>query len=183
MDRRDALRRISLLLGAAISAPTAAGLLAGCRAGGGSYQPRALATDEYRFMGRLAEAIIPQTDTAGALAAGVDEFIDAMLVGYYPTPELNAFRSAVPPLRRRLEDEQGLIDMPSLVTLDSQAFEQDPGPREMGADFSDIQAYRRVKELVVAGYYTSQIAESEELRPTPMGQYRGDIPLEGRTWA
>ena len=42
-----------------------------------------------------------------------------------------------------------------------------------------------LKELVVVGYYTSEIGATEELRVNPMGVWRADIPYAevGRAWA
>jgi gluconate 2-dehydrogenase gamma chain len=45
--------------------------------------------------------------------------------------------------------------------------------------------FRRIKELTVLGYYTSDVGATKELRRMPMGTYRGDIPYSsiGRAWS
>ena len=45
--------------------------------------------------------------------------------------------------------------------------------------------FRRVKELTLLGYYTSEVGSTKELRVNPMGAYQGDIPYArvGRGWA
>lgn len=45
--------------------------------------------------------------------------------------------------------------------------------------------FRRLKELTVLGYYTSQIGATKELHVSPMGPFQGDIPYRrvGRSWA
>jgi glucoside 3-dehydrogenase (cytochrome c) hitch-hiker subunit len=87
IDRREALRRVALVLGGAISAPALAGLLAGCektvRAPGSAWIPRALSPDQGEMVAVIADRIIPRTDTPGARDVGVHEFIDAMLADYY----------------------------------------------------------------------------------------------------
>jgi hypothetical protein len=53
---------------------------------------------------------------------------------------------------------------------------------EMGSDWF----WRRMKEMTVVGYYTSQPGATQELRgPNPMGVWRGDIPFHrgDRAWA
>jgi gluconate 2-dehydrogenase gamma chain len=53
---------------------------------------------------------------------------------------------------------------------------------EMGSDWF----WRRMKEITIVGYYTSQPGATQELRgPNPMGFWRGDMPYHrgDRAWA
>jgi hypothetical protein len=45
--------------------------------------------------------------------------------------------------------------------------------------------FRRLKELVLVGYYTSELGATKELRVSPMGTWRADIPYDeiGNAWA
>ena len=45
--------------------------------------------------------------------------------------------------------------------------------------------FRRMKELTLLGYYTSEQGAMTELKVNPMGVYRGDIPYRsiGHSWA
>ena len=45
--------------------------------------------------------------------------------------------------------------------------------------------WRRMKELTLTGYYTSQVGATRELRVNPMGAWRADVPFDsiGRSWA
>ena len=45
--------------------------------------------------------------------------------------------------------------------------------------------FRRMKELTLLGYYTSEMGAMQELKVNPMGIYRGDIPYRsiGHAWA
>lgn len=45
--------------------------------------------------------------------------------------------------------------------------------------------FRTLKELVLVGYYTSEVGATQELRVSPMGIWRADIPYAeiGRSWA
>jgi hypothetical protein len=45
--------------------------------------------------------------------------------------------------------------------------------------------FRRMKELTLLGYYTSEAGAMQELKVNPMGIYRGDIPYRsvGHSWA
>ena len=96
MSRREAIRRASLVLGTAISAPTVAGLLAGLLAGcerqaskpaagadsAAAFAPRVLSAAQLPLVVAMAEHILPRTNTPGATDARVVEFVDAMLSGY-----------------------------------------------------------------------------------------------------
>jgi gluconate 2-dehydrogenase gamma chain len=61
-------------------------------------------------------------------------------------------------------------------TVDSDWDPEDAGPRAF---------FRRLKELVVVGYYTSELGATQELRENPMGTWRSDMPYSevGRAWA
>lgn len=89
VTRRQALARVAFLMGGAISTPTVAGVLAGCAgraaaAGIDRWAPRTLSRQQADMVLTIGEIILPQTDTPGARAARVDQFIDAMLSDYYP---------------------------------------------------------------------------------------------------
>jgi gluconate 2-dehydrogenase gamma chain len=44
-----------------------------------TYQPVFFGTSEYELISKLTDLIIPATDTAGALAAGVPEYVDRVV--------------------------------------------------------------------------------------------------------
>jgi gluconate 2-dehydrogenase gamma chain len=63
-----------------------------------------------------------------------------------------------------------------LPTVDGEWDPEDSGP---GAFF------RTLKELVLVGYYTSEVGATQELAVNPMGIWRADVPYSelGRAWA
>lgn len=105
INRRAALRRAAAMLGGTLSAPTVlAAVLAACdrpaseRAvrsdSGSAAKPYALRTLDARqnaMVVTISEAIIPETDTPGARAARVNEFVDAMVTDYFPAKERERF--------------------------------------------------------------------------------------------
>ncbi len=107
ITRREALRRTAWLLGGAISAPTLAGVLAGCGRDRApevaAWSPRALSAEQAELVNTIAEHILPETDTPGARAARVHEFIDAMLVDYYPRETREQFLSGLTRMDERAQ--------------------------------------------------------------------------------
>ncbi|HEY8484015.1 MAG TPA: gluconate 2-dehydrogenase subunit 3 family protein, partial [Longimicrobiales bacterium] len=204
LTRREALKRAALLLGGTLSASTVAGVLAGCDRPRGAAMARlaTLSRQQNDLVSTIAEIIIPETDTPGARAARVNEFIDAMLGSYYPDEEREAFLAG---LERVDAHAQRLYGSPFLectpeqqvemiAALDREAFGGPAGGTQVaaaddvaaqGTDPELLAFYRRMKELTLVGYYTSEVGATQELRVNPMGVYRGDIPYAevGRAWA
>lgn len=183
MNRRVAISRLGLLLGGTLSASTLSGLLAGCTSPSADhYTPLFLSGDQFNLVGRIADIVLPETDTPGARAAGVDRFIDNMLANYYPRREANRFHSNFDAFRMAFEPDN--LDDASLTDLirseDAKAFEGNQPSTE-----SSVWFFRRLKELIVTGYYTSEIGMNEELRLRPFGKAQMDIARSDieRTWA
>jgi hypothetical protein len=164
IDRREALRRAALVLGGVLSAPTVAGVLAGCEARdapAGTWRPRALTPDQAELVATIADQILPETDTPGARAVGVHRFIDALLAESYSAAERERF-------------------VTGLVALGRQRAQLERLDREAQPFF------RSLKELTLVGYYTSEVGATRELHHVPVpGRYDGCVPLAqvGRTWA
>lgn len=93
VTRREAIARAAYILGGVISAPTLAGVLAGCesRVPEAASAARALNPKQKELIATLADHVIPATDTPGARAAGVQDFIDVMMAEYYPAEERTRF--------------------------------------------------------------------------------------------
>jgi gluconate 2-dehydrogenase gamma chain len=64
----------------------------------------------------------------------------------------------------------------ALPTVDSDWDPEDTGPGSF---------FRTLKELVLVGYYASEVGATQELRVNPMGIWRADFPYSeiGRAWA
>ena len=190
IDRREALRRVALLFGGAVSAPAIAGVLAGCSGGAGdatNWTPRAFSPAQGAMIETIADQIIPRTTTPGARDAGVHRFIDVMMADYYLPAERDRFVAGLADLDARADRAHGRSFLRCderaqhalLVTLDAETFAQ---PRPPG----ETPWFRTMKELTVLGYYTSEVGATKELRYEPVpGRYEGCVPLAriGRAWA
>lgn len=142
ITRREALRRTAWLIGGAVSAPTLAGVLAGCGADRSAGSPKVLTAGQLALVGAIAEHIIPETDSPGAKAAHVDGFIDEMLASYYPEEERALFLAGLEDVDERARQAHGSrflectpeqqLDL--LLELDRESFAPDRSATEEPAE-------------------------------------------------
>src|SRR3569623_569616 len=89
-DRRRLLAGAVGLLGTELAAPLARALAAEMPAG--FMASHAVFTPEQRsLLAAISERSIPTTDTPGAIAAGVPQFIELMVADFYETTDRNDF--------------------------------------------------------------------------------------------
>ncbi|MGH7540477.1 MAG: gluconate 2-dehydrogenase subunit 3 family protein [Gemmatimonadota bacterium] len=190
LSRREALHRLTLLVGGALSAPTLGALLSGCRVepSAPDWVPRVLTPDELELLELLVERIIPTTDTPGARDAGVPAFIDALLDTWVDVAGRERFLSGLAAVdqgsaatdgvafRRATPERQDAL----LARLDEEA------ARAREEDVDPLPFFATLKEWTLVGYYTSEVGATQELQwLAAPGRYDGDLPLEevGPTWA
>ena len=138
ISRREALRRVGFLMGGALSAPTVAGILGGCRTGAEAERQAAVLSGRYGDLSAaVSERIIPETDTPGAGNADVQQFIDRMLSEWYPDDLRRRFIEGLDDLDARAQAAAGTSFLEAdadrqheiLAALDQQTFAAaDPAP-------------------------------------------------------
>ena len=184
VDRREAIRRVAVLLGGTLSAPAIAGVLAGCasdRDAGDSGKTHALSGNQREVVATIADHIIPPTDTPGARDAGVPGFIDTMMAEFYPAADRQRFVAGLADLDARARradgrdflrcDQNGQVAL--LTALDAEAIASSPNVREP-------HWFRTMKELTLLGYYTSEAGLTKELGYVQVpGRYEGCVSLAG----
>lgn len=198
MHRRNFLKISSLLLGGTVSASLTRALLADGRLTAGDKALLFTDTQE-RTIHLLADMIIPPTDTPGAVAAGVPDFIATIVSDWYTPRERQVFFEGLAALDEFClkHDAKSFNDSPEsarVVALQHQEEiaknYQSPAPsggRLTARQEEDENApfFKKIKELVVLGYYTSEVGAKQELiyEPMPM-KYDGDVDFStvGRQW-
>ena len=191
ITRRQALRRVGALLGGIVSAPTVAGLLSGCqRTAGPDWSPQALTATQNQMVDTIAEIIIPTTDTPGASAANVNRFIDAMIGESYLEEDRTRFLEGLEEVDARCEEDYGApfveLDAEQQRALVAELDDETFGPDAPVPDRDAPLFFRMMKELVIIGYYTSEVGATEELQTNiAPGYYDGDVPYKevGRAWS
>jgi gluconate 2-dehydrogenase gamma chain len=192
MDRREALRKTALLMGAAVSATALAGIMQGCKATPElTYTPSFFTEDQARLVSELAQTIIPKTDTPGAKEAGVPGFIDQLLKECYRKEDQDKFLAGLTDFDTKSKAAHG----DSFVYLDAEkqlAFvkaENEAAIAAVKADPSQPRPFMiEAKELTLLGFFTSEPGATQVLQYEAVpGSYKGCIPLSeagnGKTWA
>lgn len=133
--------------------------------------PRFFNESDFKTISRIADLIIPETDTPGAVGAGVPEYID-MVISRNTDQQL-----AMADGLRWLDSEANRVAEKKFVELTEEqqlslleplceAFDADPKSHARNVEFFSL-----MKSLTADGYYTSKIGLIDELG------YTGDTAL------
>lgn len=186
MDRREALKRVGLLMGGTVSLSVVSGVMSGCQAtGAGGYAFQTLNPAQGQLVDTISELIIPTTDTPGASAAKVNEFIDLMLTDWYDVEDKDRFMAGLQEVDAMANAANGSAFVDN--TEEQQiALLTELEDNALSASGGDKPFFLMMKELTLTGYYTSEIGASQELKYVhTAGEYRGDVPYSeiGRAYS
>ncbi|MEP5341210.1 MAG: gluconate 2-dehydrogenase subunit 3 family protein [Algibacter sp.] len=78
MNRRDALKNLTMSLGYTVAAPTLLSMLNSCTTKAETWIPKFLSEIEKNIITHLVDIILPASDTPGALDVNIPQFIDLM---------------------------------------------------------------------------------------------------------
>jgi hypothetical protein len=179
LDRRRVLRTLAAGgLGAATAPLWGEGLLAralaladdhthtaapSTAAPAAAWKPRVFDAHQNETVVVISELIIPQTDTPGAKAANVNQFVDFVLEGA-PPAERNAFLRGLGWMDARSRELFGSDfvaatpdQQTALLTIVSS-----PG-NTTTADQVGREFFQVIKSMTITGYYTSEIGLKQEL--------------------
>jgi gluconate 2-dehydrogenase gamma chain len=192
IDRREALRKTALLMGAAVSASALAGIMQGCKASPElTYTPDFFTKEQAELVSELAEIIIPRTDTPGAKDAGVPGFIDKILKECYTKEDQDFYRAGLAEFDAAAKSAFG----DSFVYLAPEkqlefVKAQNEAALKMSKEKPDAARpfILTTKELTLLGFFTSEPGATQVLQYEAVpGSYKGCIPLteagNGKTWA
>jgi hypothetical protein len=187
--RRDALLRLGALCGLALSGDVLAALSASggaaSAASAAKAAPELLSADELALTGVLAELIIPQTDTPGALAVNAHRTIDHLLKACALAPAQSAFRAGlarIDTVARQQDGKRFGALPPARQTALLRALDAGAAPFTL----DDQRFFRQLKGYVAFAYYTSEAGATRELAYLPVpGGFKGSVKVtkSTRTWA
>lgn len=175
INRRTALAGIIAMFGAEIFAPIAraAAPQRGVQIpviGEGPPSVMVFTPEQRALMTALSDRVIPTTDTPGAIAAGVPDYIEKLLADW-----------ALPEERLPVLHGLDAIEARSLADYKMPAAKAKPAQQDalltmaMNGELpGGALFFKTFRELVITGYYTSEIGMTQEREYLPVpGEYDG----------
>jgi len=199
MDRRELLKMITLATGALVVGGEA--FLTGCKTA--DKQVAGFTATDIAFLDGVGETIIPATNTPGAKAAKIGEFMKTMVADCYSQPEQTAFTEGMATLDKACKEANGKTFTECtpqqrhdfLVTLEKEAkayndknvtidksrraeyeniHQKVPSKDQKQFEPSPKHYYTMMKQLTLLGFFTSKTGMTETLRHMPVpGKYDG----------
>lgn len=174
LSRRGMLRGTVMVAGAAVVLPSFAAL------GGCSSAPASLDA-QMPLVTAIAGRIIPQTDTPGAVEAGVPDYIAGVFDKHFTGDQQAEFLSGLKEIARLAQNE-GAADFAKAPPA-----KQDAVLRKLSNSAGGAQgksAWQQLHDMTVFGYYTSEAATQELAYEEIPGRQTGCLPFEeiGRAW-
>jgi hypothetical protein len=179
MDRREAIRLVSSLLGGAALVGGKA-LLAACERASFPLEEATLGdftAEDIAFLDEIAETILPATKTPGAKAAKTGAFMALMVTDSYRPAEQKAFREGMRKVDDAMRKANGLsfmqaappqrsavlaaLDREQKRAMDAREAAAPPGEAIVGRP---AHYFRMMKELALLGYFTSEVGCTQALR-------------------
>lgn len=196
MNRRDALKKSALALGAAAGVPTLLSLLQACaKQDRLTWTPVFLKEDQAVFISSFVDFLLPKTETPGGLDVKADMFIDLMYAKTYDEAGQQNVVAEIEKFNADCKAKYGSVfaDLsPEEKTACFQEHEANSpkfpknvwgsavGPRE------PVGFYRGLKSTALWAYFSSEEIGKNVLSYDPIpGEYLGCIPLSevGNTWS
>jgi gluconate 2-dehydrogenase gamma chain len=203
LNRREILERMAMVTGGAISLT----ITSACDNGVSvpvnteSLNLKALNETQLNLVADIADAIIPDTETLGAKSVNVHYLIDELAANWMTTGDRDTFLADLTALDQRIKQEKGkrfseldvagrgpVLDMLGAEMIAAGQIKSGLGDITNSDDLDDRKpVYLELRELIIFGYYTSEVGASEELNYDPIpGEYHGCIPLAdvgGKAWS
>jgi hypothetical protein len=187
MNRREAITRVSLILGGTILGGDL--FVSGCKSENKQVNDL-LDASSVPLLNEISETILPQTSTPGAKAANVGQFIVTMVNDCYSPADRAIFIKGLWTIddKSKADFGDGYMQISAnqraqlLTKLD---VEQKNYTKTMKENSSN-HYFRMIKELTLLGYFTSEIGCTKALRYVPVpGKYIGCIPYKKgeKAWA
>ena len=179
MDRRKFLIAMNVALGSQMIAPLQRVLAAQAQIDPVSFTGGAdlFSDTERAAVAALSEIIIPTTDTPGAIAAGVPDYIEFMLSEWYDKDErvrvLIGIKQVVAYAQVTQDTSFADLEADQQTAIVQRMHDgQMPVMQDGGRAF-----FEHIKQLTLAGYYTSEIGMTVERIYLPVpGRFDGAYP-------
>lgn len=206
MDRRSALKNLSLTIGYAVSAPTLLNMLSSCTADIVSWEPVFFTKDEQQVVIHLVDIMMPSSKIPGGLDVNVPQFIDKMYKDVETESKQSQFRAGALIFADKFElmfgknilkGNKDEVSKLFASYFDLSKAEQSHVIQDQKKLLIDISVKEKNTYLIykflfsiraysLYGYFTSEKVGKEVLNYDPVpGVYKGCVPLEeiGNSWS
>ncbi|MFT4665625.1 MAG: hypothetical protein ACI8YQ_002339 [Polaribacter sp.] len=213
MNRRNAIKNISIGMGLSISAGTLMTVISSCKTEPtidkiiDSWAPKFFTNkDQATFIENLADVIFPPTSTPGAKEAGVLKFIDEMVGEVYKPKQQGRFRKGLEQCIKSIEAEQGTTfaklttDQISIFLEKHIGSKSDKATYRAASKLADLEEaptdeasqstyylysfLNAMKNLTVSGYFGSELIATEHMNYLPVpGPFEGCIDYTGNDYS
>lgn len=181
MDRRELLRILGSTAAFAGWSPTR---LEGLLVPGGTARSQVSFFDatERGALTAFADAVIPATDTPGAVETGSVEFVELVVSRVFDVGEQGRFRAGLAELDSRaraggapsFEGSGPEVRTRILETMQEQGSKVAEAAQEPSGSF-----FHTARNLIMEGHYTSEVGMKAEQGFVPIpGRYDGSVPVE-----
>ena len=161
MNRRDALKSVVLLMGGTVIGSTA--LLTGC-APDSQLKELDFSAEDLAFLDEIGETIIPTTDTPGAKATKIGEFMQMMVKECYDADQQTTFISGLTTIRTDFKAEKS-VEFMEATPEDRLAFLNALHQKYVASgEEKKPEIIHMLRDLTVLGYYSSEIGATQALR-------------------
>jgi hypothetical protein len=205
MDRRTALKNITLTFGYAVATPTVLSVLQSCKSNVATWTPTFFSPSQGYMITQLTDIILPTTDIAGALDVNVPEFMDKMLHDIAPEDKrdiikegANAFekefqnvynkdvlKGSKAEYEKLLKKYFDISDAEKNAVFKMQNKEENITEEELNT-YLIYKFLLATREYTLFGYYTSELVGETILSYDPVpGSWEACIPVDdvGNAWS
>lgn len=208
MDRRTALKNLSLSLGYAVATPTMISILQSCSSDTTTWTPSFFTKEEGFMITQLSDIILPSSETVGAINVLVPQFIDKMFDEVLDDERKMTMKEGATAFAKEFKSIYGkdsskgskdefekLLENYFKISKDQQEqisvlLKKDKSTLR-GENLNTFLTYTfltETRDYTLFGYYTSQEVGENILNYDPIpGKYLSCIPLEeagnGNVWA
>ncbi|WP_282122987.1 gluconate 2-dehydrogenase subunit 3 family protein [Algibacter mikhailovii] len=202
MNRRDALKNLTMGLGYAVATPTIMNLLVSCKADVNEWAPLFLSQDEQFIVTQIVDVILPGSETPGGLDVNIPQFLDLMYHDIEIESNQKAFKEGAKLFTTSFNDifkkeavEGSKKEYNTIVSRyfdlsdeESEAVFKNQRKNQKNLSPTELKSYHLYKFLIsiryycIFGYCTSEKIGEDILAYDPVpGAYNGCISLEEAT--
>lgn len=181
MDRRSAIKNITLSFGTITLSTGTISMIQSCQTNSTDWSPKFFSLAQINFLDRVLEIIIPETDSPGAKSLKLARFVDAYLYKNFRTTEQEFVLSAIQDFMNMILESKNIssvsdIGDPIIEKYFSLHIDNENIIAQDGNNYSQICGLFR--EMAVRSYKLTEYVLTNKLGYVPIpGYYDGNVDI------